>query len=175
VVDRSWARRDRWKAFEGIRTLLEAHVPGGSLPRILEAYREQNALQPYADRETRDPRLWTQLSLAADHVRFIGFIRMYASSHPGTEEAIELLLLLDTIVQAEQDALRVLLETDPVADLQLTEAANADAYGLLVHIREEYRRELTRRGLTSPAEINAYYDRCAARDSGTCRRRSREG
>ena len=158
LVDRSWARRGRWRAFQPFAKLMETHAAGGSLPRVLRAYREQDALQPYADRDARDPRLWTQLALAADHASFIGFIRTYAASHGSTEEATELLLLLDTIVQAEQDALHVLLDTDPAADLGLTRASSPAAYALLVRIREEYRGELTRRGLMSGAQIDAYYD-----------------
>ncbi len=158
IVDRSWARRGRWEAFQIIAKLMATHASGGSLPAILRAYREQNALQPYADKDSRDPRLWTQLALAADHVSFIGFVRTYASAHPSTEESAELLLLLDTIVQAEQDALHVLLETDPPSELDLTRQSNADAYGILLRIRQEYRAELTRRGLISRRQIDGYYD-----------------
>ena len=156
VVDRSWARRGRWQAFQIIAKLMETHAPGGSLPRVLRGYREQNALQPYADLDSRDPRLWTQLSLAADHVSFIGAIRTYAAAHPSTDETTELLLLLDTIVQAEQDALHVLLDTDP-ADLELTRAASPDAYALFLDVRQEYTDELRRRGLRTPAQIDEYY------------------
>ena len=158
IVDQSWARRGRWQAFQMIAKLMESHAPGGSLPRILQGYREQNALQPYADRDSRDPRLWTQLALAADHVSFIGFIRTYAASHGSTDEATELLLLLDIIVQAEQDALHVLLDTDPAIDLQLTRTSNAGAYALIVQIRQEYRAELVQRGLVSKQQIDAYYN-----------------
>jgi hypothetical protein len=158
IMDRTWARRGRWQAFQAIAKLMAAHAPGGSLPRVLRGYREQNALQPYADRDSRDPRLWTQLALAADHVSFIGFIRTYAASHVSTEEATELLLLLDTIVQAEQDALHVLLDTDPASELERTRASNRAAYALLLQVREEYRHELTTRGLISTTQIDAYYD-----------------
>ena len=158
VVDRSWSRRDRWQAFQVVATLMNGHSPGGALPRVFRAYREQNALQPYEDRDSRDPRLWTQLSLAADHASFIAFIRTVVASHPSTPAATELLLLLDTIVQAEQDALHVLLDTDPSADLRLTRGSNVQAYGLIVRIRHEYRTVLAQRGLRSRKEIDAYYD-----------------
>lgn len=138
---------------------MDHHSVEGALPRLLQAYREQNALQPYEDRDARDPRLWTQLSLAADHVSFIGFIRTFVASHPSTPAATELLLLLDTIVQAEQDALHVLLDTDPATDLRLTRDANVQAYRLLVRIRLEYRTVLQQRGLKSGKEIDEYYDR----------------
>jgi hypothetical protein len=158
VVDQSWARRDRWRAFQVIAELLDTHVPGGSLPQMLREHRRQNALQPYRDRESRDPRLWIQLSLAADHVSLIGFIRTYAAAHPSTGEAAELLLLLDTLVQAEQDVLHLLFATDPAADLELTRTVNPAAYVLLARIRERYRTELARRGLRTNAQVDAYYD-----------------
>ena len=76
VVDKSWARRERWAAFENIRVLTERYSPSeGQLPTVLQRYTDQNALQPYRDKEIPDPRLWAQLGIAADHVSFIGFIR----------------------------------------------------------------------------------------------------
>jgi hypothetical protein len=158
IVDRSWARRERWRAFQAIKKLVETHTSGGSLPRVLREYRAQNALQPYTDQDARDPRLWTQLALAADHVEFIAFIRRYVSSHPSTEASSELLFLLDTIVQANRDALRVLLDSDPATDLQLTARSNHQAYSLIVELRAEYADTLKRRGLASGAEIDTLYD-----------------
>jgi hypothetical protein len=157
VVDRAWSRRDRWNSFQNIARLLQTHSPAGSVPRVLRAYRQQNALQPYTDRDTRDPRLWTQLELAADHVTFIGFIRDYVSSHPSTEAATELLLLLDAIVQANEDALTVLLDTDPVVDLHATRDSNVRAYSFIEAIRQQYRFALKQRGLSSLNQVHAYY------------------
>lgn len=158
VVDRSWSRRARWQAFQVIAHLMDGHSAGGALPRLLRAYSEQNALQPYEDRDSRDPRLWAQLSLAADHVSFIGFIRTFVASHPSTPAATDLLLLLDTIVQAEQDALHVLLDTDPVVDLQLTRDSNVQAYRCIVRIRQEFRTVLAQRGLMLRKDLDGYYD-----------------
>jgi hypothetical protein len=158
IVDRSWARRDRWHAFQPIVTLMNGHAAGGTLPRLLRAYRVDDGLQPYEDGETRDPRLWVQLTLAADHVRFIGFIRTYVASHPSSPAATELLFLLDTIVQGEQDVLHVLLDTDPSIDLQLTRESSTEAYALIARIRNEYQRELKARGLVSRKAIDAYYE-----------------
>jgi hypothetical protein len=159
LVDRAWTRRDRWAAFEPIGRLAETHHPDiGRLPTVLQRYTDQNALQPYADVTARDPRLWAQLGLAADHVDFIGFIRRYASAHPSTRATTELLFLLDRIAEASRDALDVLLDSDPQTRLTWTHTANAKAYRLLTWIRQFYQRELSRRGLRSEEAITAYYD-----------------
>jgi hypothetical protein len=157
VVDRSWTRRERWRAFQAIKKLMETHTSGGSLPRVLREYRVQNALQPYTDQDARDPRLWTQLELAAAHVDFIAFIRKYVSSHPSTEASTELLFLLDTIVQANRDALQVLLDSDPAADLQLTARSNPQAYSFMVELRAAYIRTLKQHGLESGTQIDTFY------------------
>ena len=90
------------------------------LAALIALYRDQNALQPYADGSMRDLRLWAQLGLAADHVDFIGFIRGYAAAHPSTKVTTELLFLLDTLAQANADALAVLVETNQPGDLEWT-------------------------------------------------------
>jgi hypothetical protein len=160
LVDKSWARRERWTAFEPLARLAEAHDPdAGRLPALLQQYGAQNSLQPYTDVATRDPRFWAQLGLAADHVSFIGFIRRYASGHPSTRATTELLFLLDTVAEANRDALNVLLDTDPAKDLRWTRDANPDAYRLAAELRRYYKSELDRRGLTSEEAITAHYDR----------------
>jgi hypothetical protein len=159
LIDRSWARRDRWAAFEPIRRITDAHSPDeGRLPTLLRRYVDQNSLQPYADVTERDPRLWAQLGLAADHVTFIGFIRRYASEHPSTKATTELLFLLDRVAEASRDALAVLLDTDPAERLAWTRAADARAYNLLIRIRRFYQHEIARRGLASEEAITAYYE-----------------
>jgi len=92
-------------------------------------------------------------------VLFIGFIRNYAAARPHTKVATELLFLLDTIAQANEDALATLVETDQPEDLQWTRQANARAYILMRRIEQEYARELGRRGLVTRSAISAYYDR----------------
>jgi hypothetical protein len=159
TVDRAWSRRDRWEAFAAVRKLAETHDPdAGRLPVLLKAYRDQNALQPYADRETRDPRLWAQLGLAADHVDFIAFVRGYAAAHPSTKASTELLLLLEAIAQASNDALNVLLETDPADQLFRTARASPAAYALAERIHRGYRQHLARMGLIGSAAITLHYD-----------------
>jgi hypothetical protein len=159
LTDASWSRRQRWRAFQRVRTLADTYSPEtGRLPDALHAYLDQNWLQPYADPAIRDPRVWTELGLAADHVDFIGFISRYASEHPAARATTELLLLLDKIAQASHDDLVALLDTRPSEELQATRDANRPAYDLLVGIRSHYLAELERLDLTSREALHAYYD-----------------
>jgi hypothetical protein len=160
MVDKAWSRHDRWIAFEPIARLAPMYdANAGRLPALLQWYRDQNALQPYADTAIRDPRLWAQLGIAADHVTFISFIRRYAAAHPSTRATTELLLLLDRIAEANQDALSVLRANDPAADLGWTRQANPEAYDLLVGIRRYYRREANRLGLFTDEAVDRYYEK----------------
>ena len=160
LVDRSWRRAKRWQAFAPIRTLVEeGDADDPRLARLVAVYREQNALQPYADGPVRDLRLWAQLGLAADHVEFIGFIRRFASAHPSSQVSTELLLLLDTLAQANEDALAVLVETDQPGDLEWTRRTHPRAYDLAIEIQRTYARDIARLGLTSRPAIDAFYAR----------------
>lgn len=159
LVDKTWSRHGRWEAFKPIHQLAVTHSAGaGRLPDLLREYGAQNSLQPYADTSIRDPRLWAQLGLAADHVSFIAFIRRYAAEHPSTRSTTELLFLLDRIAEASRDALGVLLDNDPAVDLAWTRAANPKAYQLVARIRWYYKSELDRLGLESEEAIDAHYD-----------------
>src|SRR5262245_13635749 len=158
LVDRTWSRRDRWTPFQDILKVAEAHHPDdGKLPDLLHAYQRQNGLQPYVDASIRDPRLWTELGLAADHVEFIAFISRFTSEHPRTKASTELLFLLDQLAQASLDALVTLLDTDPSEALGWTREANAGAFQLIVDLRRLYARQLQRKSLTSTDTIAAYY------------------
>jgi len=160
LVDRSWTRARRWFAFSPIRELVEQGDPHDErLATLIALYREQNALQPYADGSVRDLRLWAQLGLAADHVDFIGFIRGYASAHPSTKVTTELLFLLDTLSQANADALAVLVETNQPGDLDWTKDTHPRAYLLARQINREYSGTLVRLGLVSRPAIDAFYAR----------------
>jgi hypothetical protein len=160
MVDQAWSRHDRWIAFEPIGKLAPQYdADAGQLPALLQQYRDQNSLQPYADTAIRDPRLWAQLGIAADHVTFIAFIRRYASDHPSTRTTTELLLLLDRIAEANQDAISVLRANDPPADLGWTRQANPEAYDLIVWIRRYYRREANRLGLTTDEAVDRFYEK----------------
>ena len=160
LIDESWSRRERWRAFQRVMELADTYSPeAGKLPALLHAYVDQNWLQPYADTMIRDARLWTELGLAADHVDLVGFISRYASEHPGTKATTEILLLLDKIAQASHADLLTLLDIDPSEHLRTTRDANRPAYELIVRIRAHYVAELERQGLTSPEALAAHYDK----------------
>ncbi len=160
VVDRSWTRARRWAAFTEIRELCVAYdARDARLASLVASYRDQNALQPYADGPLRDLRLWAQLGLAADHAAFLGFVRDYAIANPGTEVTTELLLLVDTIAQANEDALAVLVDTNQPADLVWTRQTHPRAYDLARQIQRQYGRALERLGLKTRSAVEAYYDR----------------
>jgi len=159
VVDKAWSRRDRWRVFHAIADLANSHSPDqGRLPALLAAYVAQDGLQPYLDTASRDPRLWVELGLAADHADFIDFVTRYASRNPSTKATTELLFLLDKLAQGSLDALSTLVDTDPGEDLRWTRRANAEAYAAIVTIRNHYRLMLERRGLSSGPAIKAHYD-----------------
>jgi len=159
LLDRCWSRRDRWQAFQPIGMLTQSHDPdGGDLPLLLRNYVAQDGLQPYVDTRIRDPRLWTQLGLAADHGDFIDFISHYVKANGSTRTTTELLFLLDILAQASYDALTVLLDSDPSHDLQWTAASSRDAYRAVAAIRNYYSAHLARIGLESPEALKAYYD-----------------
>jgi hypothetical protein len=159
-VDRTWSRRERWAAFQPIVELARRYsATDGAMPLVFQRYTDQNALQPYRDMEIRDPRLWTQLGLAADHVSFIGFIREYTAAHPGTRGAIDLLFLLDRIAEASEDALQALLECNPERDLQWTRSTNRDAYRLALQLRTYYRAQMSRLDIPTRSALAGHYAR----------------
>jgi hypothetical protein len=159
MVDQSWSRRDRWKAFQPIISLTDRHsADAGDIPVLLQRYRQQNSLQPYDDTSTRDPRLWAELELAADHVDFIGFLRRYASERGSSKSTTELLFLLDELAQSSQNIFDTLLSVNPRQHLARTQQESPIAYDLVVELQRHYRSELTRRGLTSADAISAFYD-----------------
>jgi hypothetical protein len=107
----------------------------------------------------RDLRLWAQLGLAADHADFIGFIRGYAVAHPSTKVTTELLFLIDTLAQANADALAVLVETTEPGDLEWTKETHPRAFLLAREIQRIYSRDIVRLGLTTRPAIDAFYGR----------------
>jgi hypothetical protein len=160
VIDEAWSRRDRWASFQRIVSLANSYsASDGKLPVLLHSYVQQDGLQPYVDTTIRDPRLWTELGLAADHVLFAGFIAKYVADNPSTKSATELLFLLDQLVQASLDALATLLDTRPDEQLQWTQRTNRSAWNFLADLRRHYTALLERRGLASPGALRAYYDR----------------
>jgi hypothetical protein len=160
LVDQCWSRRDRWTPFQRIAKIAGAHnADAGRLPALLHEYQSQDGLQPYVDGSIRDPRMWTELGLAADHVEFIGFISRYAAEHPSTKATTELLFLLDQIAQASLDALATLLATIPDEHLDWTRSSNPDAFEFIIGLQRHYAAELLKKGLTSGERLTEYYDR----------------
>ncbi len=158
LIDQAWSRQDRWRAFAPIRSVAQTYTDGGRLPELLQRYCDQNSLQPYVDGAIPDLRVWAQLSVAAQHVDFIGFVRRYTSDHPVSRATTALLFLLDSVVQGSRDALDALLEGNEVDAMAWTRTANPRAYRLATELRRYYERELQRRGLISAEAISAYYD-----------------
>ncbi len=177
AVDAAWARHSRWSAFQPIAGMTDRYDPTtGQLPALLRGYIEQNGLQIYADpRGIKDPRLWTELQLAADHVAFIGFISRYASEHPSTRGTTELLFMLDKIAQASRDALITLLDVDPDEDLPWTSQSNPDARDFIVQLRRHYNAALIARDLTSRNLLNEHYDQLRLEILGSIVRTTPDG
>lgn len=159
VIDRSWSRRERWKAFSEIAALIGAHdANDGRVPALMRAYLDQNILQPFCDDDMRDPRFWAMLDNAADHADFIDFVRSFAREHPSSRTTTELLFLLDELAQGSRDALLMLLDTKPNVDLSHTARANREGYNLAVSIRQHYGKWLLDRDLDSSRAVSARYD-----------------
>jgi hypothetical protein len=159
VIDTAWARRERWADFQPLVLLAATHHPNeGSLPALLQAYTDQNLLQPYVDSAIRDPRLWTMLAVAADSADFIAFIKGFVEGNAGTRGATELLFLLDELVQGNHDGLATLLDTNVDTDLWWTRQASREAYDLMVEIQRFYRSRLALRQIGSAAALRSYYD-----------------
>jgi hypothetical protein len=159
LVDEAWSRRERWMPFQRIRALADVHHADiGQMPGLLREYANQNALQPYIETRIRDPRVWTQLGLAADHELFLDYIAGYVSRHPGTKGSIEMLFLLDILVQSSLDTLQLFMEIDPDRDLQWTRRMNAPAFDTIVRIHEYYLAQRKRLGLESYRALVRHYD-----------------
>ena len=159
IVDEAWSRRERWGPFQRIRTLADQYnADTGQVPALLRGHADQNALQPYVEAKMRDPRVWTQLALAADHGLFIDYISEYVSRHPGTKASVELLFLLDLLAQGSLDTLQFFLEIVPDRDLKWTHRMNPEAFKSLVDIQDFYLEQRRKRGLDSHRSLGRHYD-----------------
>jgi hypothetical protein len=158
IVDGAWSRRERWRPFQSVLSLANTYNgQTGRMPELLRRYVDQNALQPYIDTAARDPRLWVELGIAADHSDFIEFVNRYASAHPSTKVTTELLFLLDKFAQGSFDALITLLDARP-EDLRLTRQVNRGAFELLMVMQRYYRSELDLRDLATRYALRTHYD-----------------
>lgn len=159
IIDRSWSRRDRWRAFSEFAGLMATHDPdSGRLPDLIRAYVDQNLLQPFCDAGPTDPRFWAMLEIASEHTDFVDLVDRFVQQHPSSRATTELLFLLDELVQGNRHALRMLLQTDPDDDLPLTTAASRAGHELAVALRGHYRKRAVQRQLDSWEAISARYD-----------------
>lgn len=159
LVDAAWSRRERWRTFEKIATMVATHDPDSERSAdLLRTHIDQNLLQPYYDSASRDPRFWVMLNLAADHGLLVRFASTFVREHPSTLAATELLFLLDEYAQASRDALLMLIATDPEHQLRLTREGNPDAHALAVQVRDRYLTWLRARDLDTTHRIRGFYD-----------------
>ena len=159
LVDSTWSRRDRWHSFQPIAQLAPAHDPDdGQLPTLIRAYVDQNLLQPYDDQARRDPRLWTLLRLAADHIDVLEFVGRFVQQHPSSRATVELLFLADELAQANRDTLLVLTSINPEYDLALTRQQDARAFALAQELRRMYGDWLEAHDLRHGEDIAGAYD-----------------
>lgn len=161
LIDRSWERRDRWKAGQPVFDAVDASdLSSGRGPKLLREYVEQNLGQYYEDPRTgeRDARLWTELALAADHVDFIAYVRRNVSAAPGSRGATELLFMLDKVAESNRNILATLQSIDPTRDLTATRAKSRDAFTLIDTIKRHYAVLLRTRGLKDDRDVGAAYD-----------------
>jgi hypothetical protein len=159
VVDRAWSRSERWKAFSEIAALTAQHDGNDdTLALILRKYVDENLLQPFDDVSEPDPRVWVELTLAADFVDFLDFIATYVRQYSGTRTATELLFLLDKLIRANHDALVTLMRKIPETDLRFTRTANPGAFELVSAIRTYYEQSLTAEGLISADAVAQRHD-----------------
>ncbi len=82
----------------------------------------------------------------------------YASTHRSSKATTDLLLLLDTLVQANLNDLATLMSIEPSADLALTGRSNQAAYDFIVEVQQDDKVQLEKKHLASPGGIAAYYD-----------------
>jgi hypothetical protein len=159
IVDRAWSRRERWTNFAEISKLLTTHDPqDGDAYVLMHRYLEQNLLQPYYDSETRDPRFWVMLGLAADHGKLVEFVASFVREHPSSRTTTELLFMLDEFAQASRDTLLMLLSTDPRTHLNDTRDASIAAYQIANRVHRQYDDLAHERGLRDTRSLRKHYD-----------------
>ena len=159
LVDRAWSRRTRWQSFSEIAGLLRKHDPyAGDAAALVRNHLDANLLQPYFDSDTRDPRFWVMLGLAADHASLIEFIGGFIREHPSSRTTTELLFMLDELAQGSRDAMLMLLSSEPWATLQVTRRVDEDAFALANSVYRHYRDWARLEGLEQTNAIRARFD-----------------
>lgn len=159
LVNGAWSRRVRWQSFSEIAALLGKYDPDrGDAPSLVRSHLDHNLLQPYFDTDTRDPRYWVMLGLAADHEPFIRFVTSFAREHPSSRTTTELLFMLDEFAQGSRDAMLMLLDTDPETLLAGTRAADDEAFALAQLIDRRYRGWVQANGLDRGDAVRRRFD-----------------
>ena len=163
VIDESFARRDRWKRFGTMATLVLGHdAQRGQAADLLRAYLDQNLLQPYCYGKTRDGQYWALLENAADHADFLEFIRAYARTHPASRTTTELLFLMDELTQASREAAVGVLTTQISRDLLRTAVESPPAARLAAAVAQQLRDWLIAHD-RQPSELREAFDRTRLR------------
>jgi len=158
LVDRSWARRDRWQSLSTIVDLTRHYDPDdGQLPAVVRGHVERNLLQPYVESSVPDPRFWVMLGLAADHLDVIEFVGRHAQQHPSSRTTTELLFLLDELAEANRGAFELLMQSN-IAGLGATAASSPEDVQLAWQLQRGYESWTRERGLDEAKTVDAQYD-----------------
>jgi len=158
LIDRTWSRHDRWPSLKPLVDLTARYdADEGDLFAAVRGHVEHNLLQPYPESVPPDPRFWTMLGLAADHVDVVEFVGGYARQHPSSRTTTELLFLLDELAQAGSNAWNVLMDTN-VDALTLTEAASADNLALARRLQRGYAAWGRAHDVDTPRAVQARFD-----------------
>ena len=159
LIDRAWSRRERWDNFAPIAEMLGKHDPqDGAAHLLMRGYLDQNLLQPYYDTDTRDPRFWVMLGLAADHARLVEFVAAFVREHPSSRTTTERLFMLDEFAQASRDTLLMLLSTNPDSDLNDTREASRPAFQIASRVYERYEELAFQLGLRDSRTVQKHFD-----------------
>ena len=164
VVDEAWARRDRWKQFNQIRSLLighDAHI--GDAPALMRAYLDQNLLQPYCDGRSKDGQFWALLENTTEYADFLEFIRGYARTRSSSKTTTELLFLMDELAQGNREVAQTVLATSVSHDLARTATISPLAARLAANIANDLRIWLASHGYTEHQGVGPAYDQVRLR------------
>jgi hypothetical protein len=158
VIDEAWARRDRWRQFRQIRSLLIGHdAHAGDAPMLMRGYLDQNLLQPYCDGRSKDGQFWALLENSTEYVDFLDFIRSYARTRSSSRTTTELLFLMDELAQGNREVAQTVLGTRVSHDLVHTATASPLAARLAAGIGDDLRVWLATNGYTQQ-QLGAAFD-----------------
>jgi hypothetical protein len=164
IVDESWSRRDRWRRFQQVASLLIGHDGhDGRAPALLRGYLDQNLLQPYCDGKIKDGQFWAMVENAADHADFLEFIRMYARTRSSSRTTTELLFLMDELAQGNREVAITVMTTNVGRDLVYTAVQSPRAALLAADLQNDLNRWFAARGTSARDSLRDAYDRLRLR------------